>query len=319
MIDIFSIAIAVGIALTIGAISPAPAVGPLYGSGSRGKIASLLIAGIFMALGAIFASSSVTKTLSSGYFTDHAQLGTALALIGPAIILVILATAAFTGIPVSTSQGAVAIIIGIALLHNSLNYKTVGQTLVAWLALPLLSFGLSFLSAKTLLPAIKRRINVLRPEVREKTTIFLTIAGAFVAFSAGANNTANAVSGIVAVGAVNELLARFIAAGAFIAGSLLFGGRVLETVGFRITTICQIRATIIAFEAGTLVLAASLLGLPVSLSQTVSAAVMGFAFAREGGCFIYKNPTIRNVLVYWVAAPVAGAASVYFVLLFAGV
>lgn len=319
MIDIFSIAIAAGIALAIGAISPAPAVGPLYGSGSRSKFASLLIAGLFMGLGAILASSSVTKTLSTGFSTGHSEAATALAIVGPAIILLVLGIAAFTGIPVSTSQAAVAVFVGIALLHNSLNYRTLGQTLVAWLALPSLSFGLAYASAKTLLPAIKRRVNVLRPEVRARATFFLTIAGSFVAFSAGASNTANAISGVVGSGIVSEPLARVIAAAAFIAGALLFGGRVLDTVGFRITTLCQIRATIIAFEAGALVLAASLLGLPVSLSQTVSTAVMGFAIAREGGCFIYKNPTIRNVLVYWVAAPVAGAASVYFVLFFAGV
>jgi sulfate permease len=139
------------------------------------------------------------------------------------------------------------------------------------------------------------------------TSLVLTAAGAYVAFAIGANNAANSAAFLVSGGALEPELAPYLAGVGMALGSLLLGGRVLDTVGARITTLCQIRAILIAAVTGTLILVASLFGAPVSLNQTVTAAVIGLGFATDGSCVVYQNPAVRRIVTAWALSPVLSA------------
>jgi len=61
--------------------------------------------------------------------------------------------------------------------------------------------------------------------------ILLTISGCYVAYSAGANNAANAIGPFVGAGLFDSFSGAILAGTAIGFGALLMGGRVLDTVG----------------------------------------------------------------------------------------
>jgi PiT family inorganic phosphate transporter/sulfate permease len=65
-------------------------------------------------------------------------------------------------------------------------------------------------------------------------------------------------------------------------GAILFGGRVLESVGKEITEICILRAISVEFTGAAIILIASLSGVPVSLAEIVTAGIIGFSLAQQG-------------------------------------
>ncbi len=83
-----------------------------------------------------------------------------------------------------------------------------------------------------------------------------------------------------------------------ITGLLMYGRKVIETVGNSITALTPSRAFAATFAAATTVVVATSLGIPVSATQTLVGAVLGVGMARGIGAL--NLIVIRNIFTSWI-------------------
>lgn len=123
-------------------------------------------------------------------------------------------------------------------------------------------------------------------------TIPLICSAALLSFAHGANDVANAVGPLAAIsaavntGAVSAkasipLWVMLVGASGIAVGLLLYGPKLIRTVGSEITELDQMRAFCIAMSAAVTVIVASQLGLPVSSTHIAVGGVFGVGFLRE--------------------------------------
>jgi PiT family inorganic phosphate transporter len=123
-------------------------------------------------------------------------------------------------------------------------------------------------------------------------TIPLICAAALLSFAHGANDVANAVgplaaiadaakSGGISAKASIPLWVMLVGATGIAIGLLLYGPKLIRTVGSEITELDQMRAFCIAMSAALTVIIASQLGLPVSSTHIAVGGVFGVGFLRE--------------------------------------
>ena len=131
-----------------------------------------------------------------------------------------------------------------------------------------------------------------RASVNTLFNIPLVFGAALLSFAHGANDVANAIGPLAAI---NDAIVNIevssnvsipiwvMAVGAFgiVIGLMLYGPRLIKTVGSEITELDQIRAYSIAMAAAFTVIVASQLGLPVSSTHIAVGGVFGVGFLRE--------------------------------------
>jgi PiT family inorganic phosphate transporter len=131
-----------------------------------------------------------------------------------------------------------------------------------------------------------------RRSVGELFTTPLICAAALLSFAHGSNDVANAVGPLAAIVSAVEfgevaakvtlpLWVLFIGAAGISVGLLLYGPKIIEIVGEKITRLNRIRAFCVALSAAITVIVASTLGLPVSSTHIAVGAVFGVGFLRE--------------------------------------
>ena len=83
-----------------------------------------------------------------------------------------------------------------------------------------------------------------------------------------------------------------------ITGLLMYGRKVIETVGSSITALTPSRAFAATLSAATTVVVATSTGIPVSATQTLVGAVLGVGLARGIGAL--NLIVIRNIFTSWI-------------------
>lgn len=83
-----------------------------------------------------------------------------------------------------------------------------------------------------------------------------------------------------------------------VSGLLMYGRKVIETVGSSITALTPSRAFAATLAAATAVVAATSMGIPVSATQTLVGAVLGVGLARGIGAL--NLIVIRNIFSSWI-------------------
>ena len=163
-------------------------------------------------------------------------------------------------------------------------------------------------------PAVVKAASKLdnrRKSVSDLFTIPLICAAALLSFAHGANDVANAVGPLAAI--VNAVTTGSVAAKVTLplwvlvvgaigisVGLVLYGPKIIEIVGERITKLNRVRAFCVALSAAITVIIASTLGLPVSSTHIAIGAVFGVGFLREfianyGKSKLMKGATGNNV------------------------
>ena len=145
----------------------------------------------------------------------------------------------------------------------------------------------------------------------EKIFKFLQIFTAFyVAFAHGSNDVANAVGPLAAVvatlqnGAIESkvvmpLWILLLGGTGIVFGLMIWGSKVMETIGKKITEITPSRGFCAEFAAATVVLVCSKMGLPISTTHTLVGSVIGVGMAR--GLASLNIGIIKVIFVSWVA------------------
>lgn len=161
----------------------------------------------------------------------------------------------------------------------------------------------------------------------ERIFSFLQIMSAcFVAFAHGSNDVANAIGPVSAVFQIlhtqtlvfsNTIPSWILLMGSFgiVIGLATWGWRVIETVGKKITELTPSRGFSAEFGSALTILFASQLGLPISTTHALIAAVLGVGLAK--GISALNLKTLQDIMLTWVVTlPLCGllTAGAYHVL-----
>lgn len=314
IIFIFAILIAVFLAANIGANNSAAGMGVVYGVGIRTKKEALTLILIFSILGAVTAGGGVIETMGKGLVpaTTFANNVNFIFLV-LAITAIFIFIANMSKIPIATTHAIVSSIAGIGLYLGTLNTHKFINIILWWLVTPFLSFTLSFIMGRFFYNRLLLLIAKLQSEelINKIIAVLVTISGCYVAYSAGANNAANSVGPLVGARILSSKLAAYIAGLSMGIGALILGGRVLETVGTGLTELCSIRAILIEIIGATIILIASLKGIPISLGEIITMSVIGFGCASCGVKKMNKNENVRKIFLVWVSCPTLALALSY--------
>lgn len=295
-----------------------------------------LIASIFVILGAVFQGKGGAETLNSLGAVDALAGGFTVSLCAALTVLFMTKR----GLPVSTSQAIVGAIMGWTYFTgNEADYRVLTKIVSTWISGPLLgmifSAGLYLLVRKFL---AKAKFHVIKLDTYIR--ISLIIAGAFGAYSLGANNIAN-VMGVFINAAPNIELnfglfvldgvqVLFLIGGLAIAlGIYTYSEKVMKTVGNGILSLSPEAAIVVVFsQALVLFLFSSVkladlmssIGLPtfpmvpVSSTQVVVGSVLGIGLIK--GSREIKIKMMLGIAVGWITTPIAAGLLSFFLLFF---
>ena len=270
-----------------------------YGGGVISRKWASILFGFFVICGAYLIGWRVIKTISKGII-DSNLLTTPNVLIIFAVISTGLFIANLLKVPASTSQMTVFALVGIGLSQNAVKWGIFSKLLPLWFILPVSAFIITFLIGKFAYPRIIAWTQNHKSKNFHKSVKFWDIVtSCYTAFSIGSNNVANAAGPIVACAILTSNKAVFLLAPFFGIGGYLLGKGNLKTVGKKITDLDLISAAIISLVTGTLLITASLIGLPQSLVQLNAFAIFGFAVSMKN----IKMSTTKRAFLIWLLTP----------------
>lgn len=174
-----------------------------------------------------------------------------------------------------------------------------------WLAL-IFGLGVGAITRAIVKPLITRRVenlSVRRESVGELFTIPVIFGACLLSFAHGSNDVANAIGPLAAIYTSvveGEMMAHaevplwimLVGAIGISSGLLLYGPKLIRTVGSRITKLNRVRAFCVTLSAAITVIIASSLGIPVSSTHIAIGALFGVGFLRE----YLVNRDIRAVM-----------------------
>lgn len=154
--------------------------------------------------------------------------------------------------------------------------------------------------------------------------VLMIVTACAMAFAHGSNDVANAVGPLAAVISVvqsgGELSQQSLVPGwvlliggiGIVAGLMMYGKRVIATVGSGITELTPSRGFAATIAAAITVVLASGTGLPISTTHTLVGAVLGVGLAR--GIAALDIQVVRTIFMSWIVTLPAGAvlALVFF-------
>lgn len=196
---------------------------------------------------------------------------------------------------------------GLKNLHLDLSF---GRALI----ISLIVGALAFVITKYLATKIPYNSSWdLQKQFHETENVFkyLQILTAFyVAFAHGSNDVANAVGPLAAVVAILQdgqvhmkvvmpVWILGLGGGCIVLGLLVWGAKVMATIGEKITELTPSRGFAATFGAATVVLICSKMGLPISTTHTLVGSVIGVGLAR--GLPTLNLDIIKMIAISWVA------------------
>jgi PiT family inorganic phosphate transporter len=283
----------------IGANDAGNCVGTTVGSGLLSYRRAILLVSAFVIIGALLQGGNVMKTIGKGIVTSELPTLAVIAALISSGLFVTLAT--FFKVPVSTSQSIVGGVAGVGLAAGAeMNLAKVGTIAQVWVICPILT-GLLALTTYWVSRSMLRRLR--KDSFWQKTpNALLILSACYVAFALGANDVGNAMGPIANLGIHASWLGA-LGGVALAAGALTFGRRVTETVGSGITPLDPVSAFSAQLAAALAVHFFSILGIPVSTSQSIVGAVIGVGIVH--GIHTVRKRRIAGIVVSWVATPTA--------------
>jgi inorganic phosphate transporter, PiT family len=208
----------------------------------------------------------------------------------------------------------VFVILTNAMVYKGLKNLHLDLSFINSLVISLLVGSLAFVVAKILAKKIPYNANWdLQKQFHETENVFkyLQILTAFyVAFAHGSNDVANAVGPLAAVVAILKdgqvhmkvVMPSWIlglGGGFIVFGLLIWGAKVMATIGEKITELTPSRGFAATFGAATVVLICSKLGLPISTTHTLVGSVIGVGLAR--GLATLNFDIIKMIAISWIS------------------
>ena len=193
--------------------------------------------------------------------------------------------------------------------------KTVSASSIALVAV--VTAVVSTVAAVAVYAYWKHAVSKGRNPLMEASRILLIMAAASMAFSFGANDVANSAGPLAAIlyaegwGNVAQVMwsSLLIAAAGLSTGIALWGSKVIETVGERITPLSPPSAYVAQMSATLAMLVVSRLGIPVSTSMAIVGGVMGVGLSK--GIRTLNVKVLARIFGMWLLALPATIALTY--------
>ena len=318
---------------SLGANDAANVFGTAVGSRMVSFTTAAIVCTIFVILGAVISGAGAAHTLG--------KLGSINALGGSFMAAFAAALTVYwmtrLGLPVSTSQAIVGAIVGWNLFSETItDTNTLITILATWVACPALA---AVIAAP--LYRLTRRVlglanfHLLRLDAYTRAA--LIFAGAFGAYSLGANNIANVMGVFVPVSPFTELnIANFVTFSGvqqlFLVGAIAIGvgvftysKKVMMTVGGSLLPLSPVAAWVVVISHSIVLFLFASEGLehflatngiptiplvPVSSSQAVIGAVVGIGLLERGRNIQWR--VLGNIGAGWITTPIISAAVCFF-------
>ena len=295
-----------------------------------------IVCSIFVILGAIISGGGTTETLG--------KLGSVNALPGAFAACVAAGISVYMmtkfGLPVSTTQAIVGAIVGWNLYTDSpTNIKVLITILSTWILCPIIAGLIAmffYIITKKFIQSSK--LHILRLDAYTRTALLL--AGAFGAYSLGANNIANVMGVFVPISPFTDINIMnvfifsskeqlFLLGGiAIAAGVFTYSKRVMFTVGNDLLKMSPVAAFIVVISHSIVLFLFASQGIsnflqsinlpsiplvPVSSSQAVVGGVIGIGLLKGGKEVQWS--IAGKISLGWFTLPVI-AAFISFIILF---
>lgn len=160
--------------------------------------------------------------------------------------------------------------------------------------------------------------NQLQIQNVEKVfALLMVFTACAMAFAHGSNDVANAIGPVAAIIGViqagGEVLDKvttpswvlLIGGGGIVAGLVMYGHRVIATVGTNITELTPSRGFAATLATATTVVLASGIGMPISTTHTLVGAILGVGLAR--GLAAINMRVVGSIFASWLVTLPAGA------------
>ncbi len=267
------------------------AVGTLLGSRivTRGFGVALGIIGFSSGLlfeGYLMRGAAASLQLGNYYLTSYAFAGT----------IVIFLAAAYFRSPLSLTMALIGISTGIDISHGlAVDTDFLIKLVAVWTLAPVLLIILSFYI---------NRATTSRPmeNIWQEATILkvlLVVVALLTGFTLGANTL-----GLIQELQGNTLLTEVFMVVAIAAGSIFLSGGVIKRVGEEIFALRYHNALTSLIVSSAAVEVATLVGIPLSNTQTLASSILGVGFSHRYK-LLYTKPFL-TVAATWVISPLAG-------------
>lgn len=315
---IFLIFLTVFFALNMGASGIAPSFASTYGGSLIKKKNAVALFAFFVILGAVTLGRNVTVTLGKGLLPqEFMSFDVVLAILSSATLGLFIANV--LKIPQSTSQVTVGAIVGAGLYFKHLNAQNLFfKILPMWVILPLLSYILTWLIYRRIYPPEHDNLHIYQKLFanEKKLRLLALAASCYVAFAVGTNNVANAVGPLFGAGILGVNLGLILVSPIFGIGALALGKGTLETAGKEIIPLGLFSSVLVSFVTATLLIFASVIGIPQSLVQLNICSIFAVSCLKDGHRCTLDQQLTKKTFFIWAVTPLISMILSYLLLLF---
>jgi inorganic phosphate transporter, PiT family len=264
-------------------------VGPAVGSRIISKRFGMLLGAVGFSLGLLIQGAGMTKTVSMLLPSSATQFRAEALLV--AILIFVIAD--LIRAPMSVSMSLVGMLAGLSVAEGALRsggYLT--EVVVMWVAAPIIAIALSFYLIR-IINRSKPKNFWHRLQIYKVLLIALALSTSYVL-------GANTLGLIIATGGFNSLMVALGVVAIFIGAFFLSAGEI-RRVSEELFLMRYPNATATLLTSTVLVEVATLLKIPLSNTQALSAAVFGAGISYKSK-FVSLKPFLVIVLG-WVVAP----------------
>ncbi|MDH5387045.1 MAG: inorganic phosphate transporter [Gammaproteobacteria bacterium] len=215
------------------------------------------------------------------------------------------------------------------LKHVGLEISTGESYIYATIAgLVIMGIGQYFISKIIIDPKADKNFHYTN--VEKVFGVLMIVTACAMAFAHGSNDVANAIGPVAAVVGIvssgGEIASKstlpmwvlLLGGAGIVLGLMMYGRKVIATVGKQITELTPSRGFAAELAAATTVVVASGTGIPVSTTHVLVGAVLGVGLAR--GMAALNLGVIRNIFMSWIITLPAGAIlSIIFFFMLKGI
>ncbi len=315
--DVFltaSLLTAIFVGIGIGANTVPKAIGTVQCVLFKNYFKLALFLSIFIMLGGVLHSHSISKTIGkglipSGNFEGNFRVVCILFLTTGLITLGL----SFMGLPGSVSQIMVGSVLGVGLamgLSEEIHYALIFKIIAAWVSTPILACAITYLIYKTIVPFIEDKTGIVN---FSRICMLLTLLGAIIiSYDIGANNVGVILGPLVGSDLLPETnifgiiltprTTMALAIGLLLSfGAILLGEPIARTVGKKICMLDPISAFSSQLGAGIVIYLFINFGIPVSTGQAVLGGISGVSLSR--GKKFFGNKIMGKIVILWLSTP----------------
>jgi PiT family inorganic phosphate transporter len=289
---------------------------PLYGSRILKMKQILILAAIFAITGALFLGEGVAKSIGDKILlldyesSDINQNAVVMTILISTAIVLILSSA--LGLPISSTHATIGGIIGLGLLlggGNGVNWSTILEMSIWWLASPVVGFVVTYGVVKALnkqkLKSFKGFKDYERSENRYTYIILIIIC--ITAFSRAGNDSSNSVGIVVGVGGDIDLIWLLVITGLGLASGIIILGRiVIKNLG-KMTELRPSTAFAVQVPTAAVMLIGTIQKIPLSGSHLLVASFVGLSKASNTPM---QKGLWKIIAVWLLTFPIAALLSI---------